>query len=188
MYAKWSLLITLLTLSNLLYASNKTVCNIFPGVLLCGKGSIANLPEGNYGAVSLNGTTVLSKVNNLVAGSINGKSTVFKEQVTFEAGYIQFSNSSFNGVVDLTAGKDKFSYTNFNSDLNLNAEDSSFIASKINGNLTILYTDKGKSPSLILTKQSKITGNVIFSGNPGHVCCDNSSAINGKIINGDKQC
>ena len=152
------------------------ICNIQPGSIVCGKGTVENL-TGN-GMVSTKGTIVSgpTKVN----GLLSSKNTTF-------------SSLNINGSVnliqcDVTAdtevkGALKASYTRFNSKVDVYSNSITLLNTKVAGDLRILHT-ANKQQYVYLDDSSEVSGNVIFDDGKGEVVIRKHSKIGGKIIGG----
>lgn len=163
-------------LSTSVVTVNAGVCNIIPGSVTCGKGTINKL--SGYGVTAVHGTTVLGST------SING---------TLSAEDASFSSLDVNGSVKLTQctineeanirGSLTASSSKFEKILEVHSNVTRFINSKVNGDLHMGETSS-KKQVVYLDNYSEVTGNIIFEDGNGEVILRGKSKIGGKVVGG----
>lgn len=157
-------------------AVNAGVCNIVPGSVTCGSGTVENL-SGN-GMVTVNGTTVSGTT--LVNGLLNADdASFFSLEVN---GSARLAQCTINDVASIK-GSLTASSTKFEKTLEIYSNETRFINSKVGSNLHFGHTDSRKQV-VYLDNFSEISGDIIFEDGEGEVILRGQSKVGGKIIGG----
>lgn len=169
-------LIAMLFLTGSVASTNASVCNIVPGSVTCGHGTVDSL-SGN-GMVTVNGTTVSSST--LVNGLLNADdASFFSLDVNGSAKLTQCTiNDTASIKGSLTASSTKFEKT-----LEIYSSETRFINSKVSNDLHLGHTDSRKQV-VYLDNFSEISGDIIFDDGEGEVILRGQSKIGGKVIGG----
>ncbi|MCH9756848.1 MAG: hypothetical protein K0U37_06640 [Gammaproteobacteria bacterium] len=157
--------------------ASANVCNIEPGSVTCGKGTVTDL-SGN-GMVTVDGTTInemttvngLLKANNAQFGSLEIHGTASLTQCVINdvadfKGTVTASSSQFRNLLDI--------YSNL----------SRFVDTKIDNNIHVHHTDNPKQV-VHLEKNSVVSGDIIFDDGHGEVILRGKSTVSGKVIGGE---
>lgn len=169
-------IVTAFFLTRGMAALNAGVCNVVPGRVICGKGSIENL-SGN-GMVALNGTTISGTT--VVDGLLNADdANFFSLKVNGSVKLMQcIVNDTASIKGSLTASSTKFEKT-----LNVYSNEIRFINSKVVSNLHFGSTES-KKQIVYLDNFSEVVGDIIFDDGNGKVVLRGQSKIGGKVIGG----
>jgi hypothetical protein len=169
-------MVATLCLTGSFAAVNANVCNIVPGSVTCGHGTVNSL-SGN-GIVTVNGTTVLGAT--VVNGLLNAEDANFLSlDVNGSVKLVQCTindESSIKG--SLTAASTKFEKT-----LKVYSSETHFINSKVSSDLHLGHTDF-KKQVVYLDNFSEVSGDIIFDDGDGEVILRGQSKIGGKVIGG----
>ncbi len=157
-------------------AVNASVCNIVPGSVTCGHGTVNSL-SGN-GMVNVNGTTVLGAT--IVNGLLNAEDANFLSlEVNGSVKLIQCTINDASSIKgSLTASSTKFEKT-----LEVYSNETRFINSKVSNDLHLGHTDS-KKQVVYLDNFSEVSGDIIFDDGEGEVILRGQSKIGGKVIGG----
>lgn len=155
---------------------NASVCNIAPGSVTCGHGTVASL--SGTGMVKVGGTTVSGAT--LVNGLLNAKDATFSSLEV--NGSAKLTQCIINDVARvkglLTASSTQFAKT-----LEVYSSETHFINSKVSNDLYLGHTNSRKHV-VYLDNFSEVSGNIIFDDGKGEVILSGQSKIGGKVIGG----
>jgi len=157
-------------------AHAESVCNILPGVIDCGRGTVDRI-KGN-GVASINGTTITGKTvfngafsaDNATFSSVELKGSVNFSQCTVS------EQSSIKGALVASSTKFKHGITVYSNNV-------TFVNSQIIGDLHMPRTEQ-EEQVVLLDKHSRVKGNIIFDGLHGTVIIRGKSKVDGEIIGG----
>lgn len=168
-------LVTTLFLTGSVVA-HASVCNIVPGSITCGKGTVEHL-SGN-GMVTVNGTTVSGST--LVNGLLNAEdANFFSLDVN---GSAKLTQCTINEIASIK-GSLVASSTKFEKTLEVFSSETRFVNSKVNQDLHLGHTD-AKKQVVYLDNFSEVSGDIIFDDGEGEVILRGQSKIGGKVIGG----
>jgi len=157
-------------------AVNASVCNIVPGSVTCGHGTVDSL-SGN-GMATVNGTTVSGAT--LINGLLNAEdANFFSLEVN---GSVKLTQCTINDVASIK-GSFTASSTKFEKTLEVFSSETRFINSKVNNDLHLGHTDS-KKQVVYLDNFSEVSGDIIFDDGEGEVIVRGQSKIGGKVIGG----
>lgn len=155
---------------------NASVCNIVPGSVTCGQGTVDSL-SGN-GMVTVNGTIVSGAT--LVNGLLNAEdASFFSLEVN---GSVRLTQCTINDVASVK-GSLVASSTKFEKALEIFSSETRFINSKVSNNLRLGHTDS-KKQVVYLDNFSEVSGDIIFDDGQGEVIVRGQSKVGGKVIGG----
>lgn len=152
------------------------VCNIVPGSVTCGSGTVDSL-SGN-GMVTVNGTTVSGAT--LVNGLLNADDANFNSLDV--NGSAKLTQCTVNDVASVK-GSLTASSTKFEKNLDVYSSETRFINSKVSNDLHIGHTEP-KKQVVYLDNFSEVSGDIIFDDGDGEVILRGQSKIGGKVIGG----
>lgn len=155
---------------------NASVCNIVPGSVTCGHGTVDSL-SGN-GMVTVNGTIISGTT--LVNGLLNAEdANFFSLEVNGSANLTQCTiNDAASVKGSLVASSTKFEKT-----LEVFSSETRFVNSKVSNDLHLGHTDS-KKQVVYLDNFSEVSGDIIFDDGEGEVIVRGQSKIGGKVIGG----
>jgi len=168
--------VTTFLLGSISSVTASQVCNVLPGSVDCGTGTIDQI-HGN-GVVNIDGTTVTgaTMVNGMLSAKnanfssleINGSATIFNSIIN--------NQSSIKGTLAASS-------TKFNNGLTIYSSLTKFTKSRVIGDLHLSHIDQNKQV-IYLYDLSEVTGNIIFDDGQGIVFISGKSKIGGKVIGG----
>lgn len=165
-----------LFISGSISATHASVCDITPGSVTCGKGTVSNL-TGN-GMVAVHGTTVSGAT--LVNGTLKAENATFS---SIEAnGSVQLSQCTVNNAAKINGSLTATS-TRFENTLTVSSSTVKLINSKVSRDLHIRHTDATQQ-TVHLNDSSEVSGNIIFDDGKGEVILRGGSKIGGEVIGG----
>lgn len=152
------------------------VCNIIPGSVTCGHGTVNNL-NGN-GMVTVNGTTVAGAT--VINGLLHAEdANFFSLEVN---GSVKLVQCTINDAASIK-GALTASSTKFEKMLEIYSSETRFINSKVNNNLHLAHTDS-KKHIVYLDNYSEVSGDIVFDDGDGEVILRGNSKVGGKVIGG----
>lgn len=170
-------LAVMLFLTGSIAAVNASVCNIVPGSVTCGHGTVDSL-SGN-GMVAVNGTTVSGATH--VNGLLNAEdANFFSLEVN---GSAKLTQCIVNDVASIK-GSLTASSTKFEKTLKVYSSETRLINSKVTNNLHLGHTDF-KKQVVYLDNFSEVSGDIIFDDGEGEVILRGQSKIGGKVVGGN---
>lgn len=165
-----------LCLTGSVATANAGVCNIVPGSVTCGHGTVDSL-SGN-GMVTVNGTTVSGAT--LVNGLLNADDANFYSLDV--NGSAKLTQCTINDVASIK-GSLTASSTKFEKTLDVYSSETRFINSKVSNDLHLGHTDSRKQV-VYLDNFSEVSGDIIFDDGEGEVILRGQSKIGGKVVGG----
>lgn len=157
-------------------AVNASVCNIVPGSVTCGQGTVDSL-SGN-GMVTVNGTVISGAT--LVNGLLNAEdANFFSLEVN---GSAKLTQCTINDAASVK-GSLVASSTKFEKALEVFSSETRFINSKVSNDLHLGHTDS-KKQVVYLDNFSEVSGDIIFDDGQGEVIVRGQSKVGGKVIGG----
>lgn len=173
---KWGVLLMSAVFSSAGFSSSN-VCTSFPGFYSCKNGKVESI-SGLYGNVELQEVEVTKKIKGIIGAIDIRESTVNHMGGTI--GAVRALNSTFLGKIDGIYGVILFEKSVAKE---LAARNSTAVLdnSRIQ-KITLSSTEK--KIKIILKNKSIVSGDIVFDENFGEVCIDQSSELNGKVING----
>ncbi len=157
------------------------ICQVTMGSLACTRGLVQSIPMGTYGIADLNGTEVSGPVKNIVSGLLTIENSKFDQAVFLVADQIAFENSLAKENMTLTGSLVSLSDVTLQKSIMVNTPKVLLNNTALQGNLLVNLSEG--TPQVSLKGSSKISGNIIFTGNPGAVCIDPKVQL-GNIIHG----
>jgi hypothetical protein len=170
------ILMTMLLISSISSVEAGGVCNIQPGSVNCGHGTVEHV-YGN-GMVNIDGTTVTGAT--MVNGSLSAKDANFLSLDVNGSAHLMNSivneQSSIKG--ELTASSTKFEHG-----LTIYSNSTKLIKSTIKGDLHVPHINP-KKQVIYLDNASEVTGDIVFDDGHGMVFIRGKSRVGGHIIGG----
>lgn len=165
-----------LCLTGSVATANASVCNIVPGSVTCGHGTVDSL-SGN-GMVTVNGTIVSGAT--VVNGLLNADDANFYSLDI--NGSAKLTQCTINDVASIK-GSLTASSTKFEKTLDIYSSETRFINSKVNNDLHLGHTDSRKQV-IYLDNFSEVVGDIVFDDGEGKVILRGQSKIGGKVVGG----
>lgn len=157
-------------------AVNASVCNIVPGSVTCGHGTVDSL-SGN-GMVTVNGTTI--------SGAALVKGLLIADDANFFSldvnGSAKLTQCTINDVASFK-GSLVASSTKFEKTLEVFSNETRLVNTKVSNDLHLGHT-VSKKRVVYLDNFSEVSGDIIFDDGEGEVIVRGQSKIGGKVIGG----